>query len=71
MQTVMEIEAAIGQLPQEEMFKLIERLETKAGDTWDLQIEEDVRAGRLDLIAQQAIPEHRAGKSTIFPANAE
>ncbi len=71
MQTVMEIEDAIGQLPREEMFKLIERLETKAGDSWDIQIEEDVRAGRLDLIAQQAIAEHRAGQSTIFPADAE
>ncbi len=71
MQTVIEIENAIGRLPREEMFKLLERLETKAGDTWDLQIEQDVREGRLDLIAQQAIAEHRAGKSTNFPADAE
>ncbi len=71
MQTVTEIEDAIGQLPRVEMFELIERLESRVGDAWDLQIEEDVRAGRLDAIAQQAINEHRAGHSTIFPADAK
>ena len=71
MQTVTEIEAAIGQLPREEMFKLIERLELKVGDAWDLQIEDDVRAGRLNAIAQQAINEHRAGQSKVFPADAK
>jgi hypothetical protein len=34
------------------MFKLIERLEIRAGETWDLQIEDDVWAGRFALIAQ-------------------
>jgi hypothetical protein len=71
MQTVMEIENAIGQLSDEEMFKLIERLESKAGDVWDRQFEKDVKSGRLDSIAQQAIQEHRAGQSTSFPHDAK
>lgn len=71
MQTVMEIEKAIGQLPAEEMFQLIERLENGASDMWDLQIERDIKAGRLDSIAQQAIREHREGHSTPFARDAE
>ncbi|NJM38713.1 MAG: hypothetical protein HC845_13065 [Akkermansiaceae bacterium] len=71
MQTVMEIEDAIGQLPDEELFRLIERLENKAGDVWDRQFENDVRAGLLDSIAQRAIQEHRAGQSTIFSQDAK
>jgi hypothetical protein len=30
---------------------------------WDLQIEEDVRKGRLDKLAEEALAAHRAGKS--------
>jgi hypothetical protein len=71
MQTVMEIEDAIGQLPEEEMFKLVERLENRTSDLWDRQIERDVKGGRLNSIAQQAIQEHRAGRSTAFPSDAE
>jgi hypothetical protein len=30
---------------------------------WDRQIEEDIREGRLDKIADEALASHRAGKS--------
>ena len=32
-------------------------------DEWDRQIEEDVRAGKLDKLAEEAIAAHRAGKN--------
>jgi len=32
-------------------------------DEWDRQIEEDVRAGKLDKLAEEALAAHRAGKS--------
>ncbi|MGJ8726252.1 MAG: hypothetical protein ACSHYB_17010 [Roseibacillus sp.] len=69
MQTLSEIEEAIQRLPKKQMFELVERLETKAGNAWDQQIEEDVKAGKLDAIAEQALAEHRAGKSLPFPSN--
>ena len=69
MQTLSEIEEAIQRLPKNEMFELVERLETKAGDAWDQQFEEDVKAGKLDAIAEQALAEHRAGKSSPLPSN--
>jgi hypothetical protein len=33
---------------------------------WDRQIEEDVRKGRLDKLAEEALAAHRAGKSKEF-----
>jgi len=30
---------------------------------WDRQIEEDIRDGRLDKLADEALASHRAGKS--------
>ena len=32
-------------------------------DEWDKEIEEDVQAGRLDKLANEAIAEHRAGRT--------
>ena len=32
-------------------------------DEWDRQIEEDIRAGKLDELAEEALVAHRAGKS--------
>jgi hypothetical protein len=32
-------------------------------DEWDRQIEEDVLAGKLDKLAEEALAAHRAGKS--------
>lgn len=71
MQTITEIEDAIGRLSEDEMFMLVERLESKMADTWDRQIEGDVRNGRLNKIAQQALAEHRAGRSSPFPSDAK
>jgi hypothetical protein len=71
MQTITEIEDAIGRLSEDEMFMLVERLESKMADTWDRQIEGDVRSGRLNKIAQLALAEHRAGRSSPFPSDAK
>jgi len=32
--------------------------------TWDHQIERDVQAGRLDALAEKALRDHAAGKTT-------
>ena len=36
-------------------------------DEWDREIEADAKAGRLDRFAEEAIREHREGKSRPFP----
>jgi len=33
---------------------------------WDRQIERDVKAGKLDALADEAVRAHAAGKSTEF-----
>ncbi len=33
---------------------------------WDRQIERDVKAGKLDALADEAVRDHAAGKSTEF-----
>jgi len=71
MSTVQEIEAAIERLPREELFQITDWISSKFGDAWDRQIEEDIKAGRLDDLAQQALAEFRAGKTTPFPSDEE
>ncbi len=35
-------------------------------DVWDRQLEQDVAAGKLDALAEKALQDHAAGKSTKF-----
>ena len=69
MSTVEQIEEAIQKLPREEFFRLRDWMRDRFDDEWDKQIEEDVRSGRLDRVAQDALAEYRAGKTTPFPLN--
>jgi len=69
MSTVQEIEVAIQQLPREEIFHLREVLQHRFDDEWDKQFEGDALTGRLEHLAEAAIAEHRAGRSTAFPPN--
>ena len=68
MSTVQEIETAIGQLPRQELCRLVAWMQERFADEWDSQIEEDLRAGRLASLAQEALAEHRAGRTKPFPA---
>ncbi len=54
-----EIEA----LPPEDIRTLGAWLDELCACLWDEQIERDVNAGRFDKLAEQALAEHRAGKS--------
>lgn len=67
MSTVQEIEKAIQKLPPEQIFRLREVIQHRFDDEWDRQFAEDAESGRLDEIAEVALAEHRAGKSTSFP----
>jgi hypothetical protein len=67
MSTVMEIEKAIEKLPTDELFELTHWISLRFSDAWDRQIEIDIRSGRLDDLAAEALQEHRAGGSQEFP----
>ncbi|MDT8391996.1 MAG: hypothetical protein RRC34_15960 [Lentisphaeria bacterium] len=67
MTTLKEIETAIEKLPREEFFALTDWVRTRSGDEWDRQIEDDLKAGRLDHLALHARKEFLAGKTSAFP----
>ena len=71
MTTVKEIEAAIGELPRDEFFELIAWIREQFEDAWDRQIEDDVKAGRLDHLAREALAEYNSGQTIPFPPDEE
>lgn len=68
MSTVSEIIEAVKKLPERDKSEFLERLaEVDFNDAWDRQIEADAKAGKLDRFIDEAIREHREGKSLPFP----
>ncbi|MHC4176905.1 MAG: hypothetical protein ACYSWU_05330 [Planctomycetota bacterium] len=64
MTTVKEIESAIARLSREELARFRAWFEEFEAESWDRQIEEDVQAGKLDKLADQAIERFQAGRCT-------
>lgn len=67
MSAVDDIKRAIEQLPKPEFWRLSEWVIRKHEEEWDRQIEEDIRAGKLDKLAEEAVEEYQAGKTRPFP----
>ena len=67
MSTVTEIQQAITQLSPAEQRQLAQWFEEALEDVWDAQIEEDVKAGRLDDLVAQAEADIAAGR--VKPLN--
>jgi len=61
--TIEDIEKAISQLPPAELDKFRVWFEVFDAQRFDERIERDVRAGRLDGMADEALAEHRAGRT--------
>ena len=57
------IEEAVSALSREELTAFRKWFAEFAGDEWDRQIETDIRSGKLDNLAAEAITEHRAGRT--------
>ena len=62
MSTVLEIEAAIEQLPPRDKWQLIHRLHDALWQEWDKQIEADAAAGRLDFLVAEVKADIAAGR---------
>ncbi|MGK7902517.1 MAG: hypothetical protein AB4352_14085 [Hormoscilla sp.] len=54
MTTLLEIEAAIKQLPERDVRQLAAWLQTYLDDRWDLQMQDDLASGRLDRLIAKA-----------------
>jgi len=59
---VKEIETAIAQLPAAEVAKLAAWFEEFHAQLWDAQIEQDLKAGRLDSLLREADQDLESGR---------
>jgi len=60
--SIQELESAVTQLPSPELAQFIAWFEEFQAQAWDKQIEQDIRAGRLDALAEQANQEFEASR---------
>ncbi|RWC06538.1 hypothetical protein [Mesorhizobium sp.] len=58
-----QIEKSVAELSPEELKAFAAWFEVLKADMWDRQIEADAKAGRLDKLAEQALADHRAGRT--------
>jgi hypothetical protein len=61
---VQELEKQIEQLSDAELAEFRSWYAEFDAQVWDRQFEADVKAGKLDALAEKALREHAAGKST-------
>lgn len=59
---VKEIESAIAKLPPAKVAELAEWFEEFYAQIWDKQLEQDLKAGRLDSLLKQAEEDHESGR---------
>ena len=64
MSTIAEIEDAVRRLCPEDLAAFREWFVQLDAEAWDRQIEEDVAAGRLDSLAEEALEDLRQGRCT-------
>lgn len=61
--TVEDVVKTVEQLPQVQLKQFRAWFQEFDSEAWDEQIEKDIKAGKLDTLAQGAIADHHAGKS--------
>ena len=61
MPAVQELQADVAQLSPDELARFRAWFEEFDAKVWDKQIEEDVKLGKLDHLANQAIADFRVG----------
>lgn len=64
MTRVQRLEQEITELTPSERSALRKWFQEYDAAEWDRQIQEDALAGRLDELAERALAEHRAGRTT-------
>ena len=68
MSTVEQIESEIAQLPAQQVWKLDRWLAGHTARLWDEEMQRDAQpGGPLDRLAQKAIEDFRAGRTTKLP----
>ena len=63
MSTLEEIQAAVVQLEPEDRARFRHWFLERESEAWDREIEADAQAGKLDFLAEEALQDHRAGRT--------
>jgi hypothetical protein len=63
MTKIEKLEREVQKLSRAELAAFRDWFSEYDSDKWDRQIEEDVRAGKLDALAGEAIAEYKAGRT--------
>jgi len=63
MTRVEKLESVVQRLNRDELAAFRDWFRKYDSDEWDREIEEDILAGRLDRLAEEAIAEHKAGRT--------
>ena len=63
MTKIEQLEREIMALSRSELVALRDWFQSYLSDEWDKQIEADAKAGKLDHLAQQALADHKAGRT--------
>ena len=64
MEKVEKVEREVQAFSVEELAKFRQWFAAFDAEAWDRQFEADVKAGKLDALADRALRDHAAGKST-------
>ena len=57
------IEKSVTELSPEELARFRDWFEEFQATQWDRRIEADAKAGKLDRLAEEALADHRAGRT--------
>ena len=61
---ISEIEIAVAKLSRQDLSTFRDWFQEFDADAWDRQLEADVSAGRLDMLAEEALRDLREGRCT-------
>jgi hypothetical protein len=64
MTVIAEIEVAVAKLTREDLSAFRDWFQAFGAEAWDKQFEEDVAAGRLDALAEEALRDLHDGQCT-------
>jgi hypothetical protein len=64
MSRIEQAEGAVKEMSAEELAAFRAWFAAFDADSWDRQLEADVKAGKLDALAERALEYHRSGRST-------
>jgi hypothetical protein len=64
MRKVKDLESQIQELSRDELTAFREWFTKFDADAWDQEFEADVKSGKFDVVAERALRDHNAGRST-------